>query len=96
VLEYRLQGSRLSYRWTNVVRGFVMAIKITTAPGVYAWIRPTEQWKVTTVRLSRPEDFRVDQNFYVLAKDVLKPAPDSTSARTGLSPAPSRVGSRAD
>jgi hypothetical protein len=84
VLEYRLQGSRLSYRWTNVVRGFVMAIKITTAPGVYAWIRPTEQWKVTTVRLSRPEDFRVDQNFYVLAKDVLKPAPDSTSARTGL------------
>jgi Peptidase family M1 domain len=84
VLEYRLQGSRLSYRWTNVVRGFVMPIKVTTAPGVYAWIRPTEQWKVTTVRLSRPEDFRVDQNFYVLAKDVLKPAPDSTSARTGL------------
>jgi hypothetical protein len=82
VLEYRLQGSRLSYRWTKVVRGFAMPVKVTTAPGVYTWIRPTEQWKVTTVRLSRPEDFRVDQNFYVLAKDVLKPAPDSTSART--------------
>jgi hypothetical protein len=36
------------------------------------------------VKLSRPEDFRVDENFYVNAKDLLKPAADSTTVRTSL------------
>lgn len=83
VLEYKLQGSRLSYRWSNVVPGFAMPVKVTTAPNVFSWIRPTVQWKTTSVRLSRPEDFRVDQNFYVFAKNALKPAPDSTTVRIG-------------
>jgi hypothetical protein len=34
------------------------------------------------VKLDRPEDFRVDEAFYVDAKDLLKPAADSTSGRT--------------
>jgi aminopeptidase N len=84
VLEYKLEGSRLSYRWSNVVPGFAMPVKVATAPDTFSWIKPTQQWKTMTVRLSRPEDFRVDQNFYVFAKDVLKPALDSTTARTGL------------
>jgi aminopeptidase N len=81
-LEYKLQGSKLSYRWTNVVPGFAMPVKVTTSPGKLAWIRPTEAWKTTTVSLNRPEEFRVDENFYVVAKDLLRPASDSTSART--------------
>jgi aminopeptidase N len=80
-LEYKLEGPRLSYRWANVVPGFAMPVKVTTSPGTFAWIRPTETWKTTTVRLNRPEDFRVDENFYVVAKDLLKPAADSTTAR---------------
>jgi aminopeptidase N len=80
-LEYKLEGPRLSYRWSNVVPGFAMPVKVTTSPGNFAWIRPTENWKTTTVRLARPEDFRVDENFYVVAKDLLKPAADSTTAR---------------
>ena len=83
VLEYKLQGHRLSYRWTNVVSGFAMPVRVTTSPTKTAWIRPTESWKTTSVRLSRPEDFRVDQNFYVFAKDVLRPAVDSVTGRTG-------------
>ena len=81
VLEYKLEGPRLSYRWSNVVRGFAMPVKVTTSPGTFAWIRPTENWKTISVRLGRPEDFRVDENFYVVAKDLLKPAADSTTAR---------------
>ena len=81
VLEYKLEGPRLSYRWSNVVRGFAMPVKVTTSPGTFAWIRPTENWKTISVRLARPEDFRVDENFYVVAKDLLKPAADSTTAR---------------
>jgi aminopeptidase N len=88
ILEYRLQGQKLSYRWNNVVPGFAMPVKVTTSTGSYSWIRPTEKWKTMVVKLSRPEDFRVDENFYVSAKDLLKPAPastpGSTSARRGL------------
>ena len=81
VLEYKLQGPQLSYRWSNVVRGFAMPVKVTTSPGTYTWIRPTENWKTTTVNLNRPEEFRIDDNFYVVAKDLLKPATDSTTVR---------------
>ncbi|MDB4870598.1 MAG: Peptidase rane alanine aminopeptidase [Gemmatimonadales bacterium] len=81
-LEYKLQGSRLSYRWTNVVPGFAMPVKVTTSPGNLAWIRPTETWKTTTVSLNRPEEFHVDENFYIVAKDLLRPAADSTTVRT--------------
>ena len=80
VLEYKLEGQRLSYRWSNVVRGFAIPVKVTTSPGVYGLIRPTESWKTAPVKLSRPEDFRVDENFYVVPRDLLKPA-DSTTVR---------------
>ena len=81
VLEYKLEVQRLSYRWNNVVRGFAMPIKVTTSAGVFEWIQPTEGWKTTAVKLNRPEDFRVDDNFYVVAKDLLRPATDSTTVR---------------
>jgi aminopeptidase N len=81
VLEYKLEGPRVSYRWTNVVRGFAMPVRVTTSPGTLTWIRPTESWKSTATRVARPEDFRVDDNFYIVARDLLKPAADSTSAR---------------
>jgi hypothetical protein len=58
-------------------------VKVTTSTERYGWIRPTASWKTTAVQLGRPEDFRVDENFYVNAKDVLRPAADSTSARKG-------------
>jgi hypothetical protein len=80
VLEYKLEGQRLSYRWSNVVRGFAIPVKVTTSPGAYGWIRPTESWKTVRLKLNRPEDFRVDENFYVVPKDLLKPV-DSTTVR---------------
>jgi hypothetical protein len=82
-LEYKLQGSQLSYRWTNVVPGFAMPVRITTTSARLSWIRPTESWKTTTVKLDRPEDFHVDENFYVNVKDLLKPVTDSTTVRKG-------------
>jgi len=80
-LEYKLHGSRLTYRWSNVVPGFAMPVKVTTSPGKLTWIRPTESWKSTKVKLNRPEDFHVDENFYVVTKDLLRPASDSTTVR---------------
>ncbi len=82
-LEYKIEGQELSYRWSNVVPGFAMPVKVTTSTGTYSWIKPTETWKTTLIHLARPEEFRVDENFYVNAKDLLKPAPDSTTVRKG-------------
>ncbi|HST06881.1 MAG TPA: M1 family metallopeptidase, partial [Gemmatimonadaceae bacterium] len=82
-LEYKLQGQKLSYRWSNVVPGFAMPVKVTTSTDRYGWIGPTEKWKTTAVQLGRPEDFRVDENFFVNSRDILKPAADSTSAQKG-------------
>jgi len=80
-LEYKLEGQKLSFRWTNVVPGFAMPVKVTTSTDRLGWIRPTERWKSVAVKLDRPEDFHVDDNFYVNAKDILKPASGSTTAR---------------
>jgi aminopeptidase N len=82
-LEYKLRGRTLSYRWANVVRGFAMPVRASVAPDRLAWIRPTESWKTLRVSLSNPADFRVDPNFYVRSRDLLKPATDSTTVRKG-------------
>jgi aminopeptidase N len=81
-LEYKLRGNKLTYRWSDVVRGFAMPVRVTTASGRVGWIRPTTRWKSTTIKLDRPEEFHVDETFYVFVKDLLKPAADSTTART--------------
>jgi aminopeptidase N len=72
-LEYRIQGSRLSYRWTNVVPGFDMPVRVTLAPGQFTRIRPTTGWQTTELRGVTAADFRVDQNFYVTAQNLDAP-----------------------
>jgi len=63
------------------VPGFAMPVKATTSSGRSTWIRPTESWKTMTLKLDRPEDFHVDDSFYVVARDLLRPATDSTTVR---------------
>jgi aminopeptidase N len=70
VLEYRITGDTLAYRWTNVVRGFAMPVRVTLAPDSLATIHPTQAWRTSPIRLARPSDFRVDENFYVRARRV--------------------------
>jgi aminopeptidase N len=69
-LEYRIEGSTLSYRWANVVPGFDMPVKATLADGQLSVLRPTERWQTAQLRLSSPAAFRVDENFYVEPKNV--------------------------
>jgi aminopeptidase N len=70
VLEYRIEGSTLSYRWADVVPGFDMPIEVTLSGDDLTVIRPTESWQTATLELARPEDFRVDPNYYVLTRNV--------------------------
>jgi hypothetical protein len=60
-----------------------MSVRVTTSADRLGWIRPTENWKSSEVKLGRQEDFHVDENFYVDVKDLLKPVTDSTTVRKG-------------
>ena len=65
VLEYKTEGSTLSFRWTNVVPGFAMPVKVTLSDGQFSLIHPSEAWQTTGVQLSNPASFKVDPNYYV-------------------------------
>jgi aminopeptidase N len=68
-LEYRVRGSTLSYRWTNVVQGFAMPVRVRLAPGAWTWVRPTESWQDAELGVPAT-DFEVDPDFYVTAVSV--------------------------
>jgi aminopeptidase N len=67
-LEYRIEGSTLSYRWADVVPGFDLPIRATISSSGYTVIRPTAEWQTAALSLPNPEAFQVDPNFYVLTK----------------------------
>ena len=78
VLEYRISGDTLSYRWSNVVPGFAMPVRVTlTDPQAFAVLRPTLWWQTTRLTLPRAADFHVDERFYVTARDVAASGPAS-------------------
>ena len=83
VLEYKLDGSTLSYRWANVVKGFDMPVRVALSKGGYTLLRPTEAWQTVASRLSRPEEFGVDENFYVDVKNVGAPAASTPQHQRG-------------
>jgi aminopeptidase N len=70
VLEWRIQGSTLSYRWADVVPGFDMPVRVTTAPGRLETIHPTEQWKTMPVQGVTASTFAGDENFYVVYRQA--------------------------
>jgi len=76
VLEYALSPTTLTYRWTHVVEGFAMPVRVTLdEAGGYALIRPTAAWQTIPAHLRSASDFRVDPNFYVQTKPVGGGAP---------------------
>jgi aminopeptidase N len=78
VFEYTIAGKTLKYRWSNVVPGFAMPVRVTLADGApYTVLHPTEVWQTAMLRLKR-DAFRVDDRYYITAKDVggaAKPPP---------------------
>jgi len=73
-LEYRVRGDTLEYRWADVVPGFDMPVKATLVWPEMAWLHPTTSWQRTRVTLPNGSDFRVDPNFYVVARRVEAPS----------------------
>jgi aminopeptidase N len=67
VLEYRVEGGALSYRWADVVPGFAMPVKVTIAGQGERWLRPTEAWQRLAAPAGEPA---MDEDFYVRARKV--------------------------
>ncbi|MEO5975872.1 MAG: M1 family metallopeptidase [Chryseolinea sp.] len=64
VLRYKVEGRSLSYRWTNVVDGFSMKLKLADG----TWLSPSTTWK--KLRATAASTLTVDKNFYVEVKKV--------------------------
>jgi aminopeptidase N len=73
VLEYYLSnnGKELSYRWTNVVKGFDLRLVLETSDKKHN-LDAKEQWKkVKLNKTSEPLDLSsIDRNYYVVLKKV--------------------------
>lgn len=68
VLEYKVSGENISYRWTNCVKGFNMPVKIS---GTAEWLKPDEEWKNGTLTAAiRTNDLKIDRSFYITVKKV--------------------------
>lgn len=71
VLEYKIANGQLSYRWAAVVKDFNMPLKVTLKKDIYAWIRPSANWKKAAVNEELTnENFKADANFYILTRRI--------------------------
>jgi aminopeptidase N len=77
--EYAIDGDTLHYRWADVVPGFDMPLDVTLEWPNLTRIRPTTSWQTIAVDVANPSDFRVDENFYVVPREV--PLSDVGGAR---------------
>ncbi len=68
VLEYKVEGHKLRYRYTNCVKGFNLPLKIQFKTA--QWIKPTEKWKTLDLYPEGDNTFTVDPNFYIKTKKV--------------------------
>ncbi len=69
VLEYQVKGNTIRFRYTDIVDGFNMPLRVTIAAKRKIWIQPTAQWQ--SVEQGIPVDtFEVDPNFYITVKEV--------------------------
>lgn len=68
VFEYKIAGSTLSYRWSDVVPGFDMPIRAMLADSGWSVLHPTETWQTAELHLTNSAGFKVDENYFVIPK----------------------------
>ena len=67
VLEYKISGDNLSYRWANCIDGFNMPVRLAKSGD---WLKPTADWQNIAMTTELQNDFQVDKNFYITVKKV--------------------------
>ena len=70
VLEYKSRKGEVEFKWTNVVDGFDMPVKVDLG-GKIQFIQPTTSWQ--SLKLAdwhNGEVFKADSNFYITTKKL--------------------------
>ena len=70
VFEYRVQNGALSYRWTNVVPGFDMPLRVSIPGLATRVLRVREAWQTLEDVSPRAAELSVDENFYVTVSTI--------------------------
>lgn len=68
VLEYRIEGKQVSYRFTNVVDGFSIPLRVVVNDQELQW-QPNAQWQ-TYEGEQEVKSFQVNRNFYIETTEV--------------------------
>lgn len=71
VLEYRIKGKTLRYRYTQIVDGFNMPLKVQYNNETAVWLHPGADWNTLKLK-TQIDSFAVDPNFYINTAEVLK------------------------
>ncbi|HMK39876.1 MAG TPA: M1 family metallopeptidase [Bacteroidota bacterium] len=66
VLTARGGKTTCRYRWRADVRDFRMPVKVTTSPGVFAFITPTTEWQTIDLGSMDPKQFRYAEDWFYL------------------------------
>ncbi len=67
VLEYRLSPGEITYRYTRVVPGFDMPVRVYVNDQPH-WLFPKKDWKIE--KIEGIENMRADPNLYVLPMEI--------------------------
>ncbi|NRF39353.1 M1 family metallopeptidase [Pedobacter foliorum] len=68
-LEYKVDGSKLSYRWLADVKNFDMPVRVTLKENSFSLLHPSTQWKTAELGKGITADtFKADRNFYIKLK----------------------------
>ncbi len=68
VLEYKIDGYNIAYRYSNCIAGYNVPVKIHFK--IDQWIYPTTIWKTKSFYPEGEIKFSVDKNFYINTKEV--------------------------
>ena len=63
-LDYHFKKNKLCYRWTNVVPGFDMPVRVIV-DGQEVWLHPTTVFKKKKFKRGTSPVVEMDRNFYV-------------------------------
>lgn len=64
VLKYKIEGTKVSYRWENCVSGFNLKVRLKDE----SWISPIEEWQTMEIEATSVYELQVDPNFYIKVK----------------------------
>jgi aminopeptidase N len=69
-LAYKIEGKKLSFKWTNCVEGFDMPVKVDIDGTTYSLSPKAEEW--SSIRLPKDSEglLKLDRNFYASVREV--------------------------